>query len=270
MLDSQFNYDFKLSKNGAPFIKIEKIEEITERILKKYCPQVINEPQPLDIDVLVELDLGFNVEYAYLSHNQCYAGMMVFNDSDVIISLKDLTSNPKTGKFELEYLTERGNTILIDRTIDNESDRAFRRFTLGHEAGHGVLHHNVFYKNSDQISFFDNDANIDDHQSTYIACRTTDLKKTGNGWGMLETLEWQANTFSSCLLMNEKAVNKLVKQMGYYNKMLTYQESYNLAMKVSEVFDVSKSAALVRLKVLGYINNNYSLADLIILDDFIF
>ena len=140
-----YQYNFSKSSTGAPFITLDQIESLTEQILNKYCPSAIENFEAVDIEGLAEFDLGFNVEYAYLSHNGCYAGMMVFNDDQVIRTMKSLMPNVETGQWELEYLTDRANTILIDKQLDNPRDKGFRRFTLAHECGHFAAI-SIFYK----------------------------------------------------------------------------------------------------------------------------
>ena len=250
-----YQYNFNKSSTGAPFITLDQIESLTESILNKYCPSAIENFEAVDIEGLAEFDLGFNVEYAYLSHNGCYAGMMVFNDDQVIRTMKSLMPNVETGQWELEYLTDRANTILIDKQLDNPRDKGFRRFTLAHECGHGVIHPCVFYRDPNQLSFFN-----EEEKPASLACRTGDVnRKKTKRWGFMDTIEWQANTFASCLLMNKKAIRKYLYYLGYDKHIKDETYLFDFIMKVSEQFQVSKTAALVRLKVLGYAPNDFEL-----------
>lgn len=65
-----YQYNFSKSSTGAPFITLDQIEVLTENILNKYCPSAIENFEAVDIEGLAEFDLGFNVEYAYLSHDK--------------------------------------------------------------------------------------------------------------------------------------------------------------------------------------------------------
>lgn len=93
-----------------------------------------------------------------------------------------------------------------------------------------------------------------------LACRTGDVnKKKNKRWGFMDTIEWQANTFASCLLMNKKAIRKYLYYLGYDKHIKDETYLFDFIMKVSEQFQVSKTAALVRLKVLGYAPNDFEL-----------
>ena len=107
-----YQYNFNKSSTGAPFITLDQIESLTEQILNKYCPSAIENFEAVDIEGLAEFDLGFNVEYAYLSHNGCYAGMMVFNDDQVIRTMKEFD-------YGLEIYKD-GSIIFVD---SNNGDR---------------------------------------------------------------------------------------------------------------------------------------------------
>lgn len=256
-------YSFRKSKTGAPFINLEQIESLTDNILSKYCPASIDSYEAVNIEDLAEFDLGFNVEYAYLSNNGCYAGMMVFNNNQVIPTMKSLLPNASTGEWEIEYLTDRENTIFIDKQLDNPRDREFRRFTLAHECGHGIMHPCVFYRDPNQISFFE------ENVYSSLACRVSDFNKKNQNWGFMDTIEWQANTFASCLLMNKRAIRKFLADLGYERHLGEDTYLFDFIVKLSEQFMVSKSAALVRLKILGYAPNNFQITN-DLYNDFIF
>lgn len=259
-------YHCKRDKNGAPFIPQERIEKITDKILRKYCPDALKNLEPINLEDLVEFDLGFPIEYAYLSNNGCYSGRMVFNDSEVIPIMKNLYTNPKTREYELEYLMGRKDTVLIDKSLEWSNNHHYLRFTIAHEAGHGILHPCVYYKDENQVSFFQEDSDY-----FIAACRPMDLQPTRKkAWTAHDTIEWQANTFASSLLMNKTAVHSFIENLGYkkYLKDPFYQS--DLVEKVSEQFDVSKTAAMVRLKVLQYLPRDYEISDHLIFQEFEF
>jgi Zn-dependent peptidase ImmA (M78 family) len=87
-------------------------------------------------------------------------------------------------------------TILIDRTLDpkkNPSMSGRYRYSLGHEIGHWRLHRSYVSKDGNQTSLFEapSDPNV--------ICRSSQAK---------EPIEWQAEFFSSCLLMPRRRVHK--------------------------------------------------------------
>jgi len=83
---------------------------------------------------------------------------------------------------------ERGQ-VFIDESLDptNHPERIGRyNFTVGHETGHWQLHRPYLLKNTDQRALFAQE------QDPTVACRTSEAK---------DSTEWQADCFSSCLLM---------------------------------------------------------------------
>ncbi|MGD9880358.1 MAG: ImmA/IrrE family metallo-endopeptidase [Reyranella sp.] len=86
--------------------------------------------------------------------------------------------------------------ILIDRSLDpkhNPSTAGRYRFSVAHEIGHWRLHRSYVAKDANQASLFDGSA------EPTVICRSSQAK---------EPIEWQANFFSSCLLMPRHRVHK--------------------------------------------------------------
>ncbi len=86
--------------------------------------------------------------------------------------------------------------ILIDRSLDpkhNPSATGRYRFTVAHEIGHWRLHRSYVAKDPDQASLFIGPADPS------VICRSSERKKP---------IEWQADFFSSCLLMPRRWVHE--------------------------------------------------------------
>jgi len=85
--------------------------------------------------------------------------------------------------------------VIIDQSLDptNHPEMIGRyNFTVGHETGHLQLHRAYLEKNRDQQELFTVD------QSPTVVCRSSQAK---------ERIEWQADFFSSCLLMPKAIIN---------------------------------------------------------------
>lgn len=85
--------------------------------------------------------------------------------------------------------------VLIDRSLDpkdNPSMLGRYRYSVGHEIGHWRLHRSYVAKDADQISLFDTQS------EPTVICRSSQAK---------EPIEWQADFFSSCLLMPRRRVH---------------------------------------------------------------
>jgi len=85
--------------------------------------------------------------------------------------------------------------ILIDRSLDpeeNPSSLGRYRFSVAHEIGHWRLHRCYVAKDTNQTSLFD------EPPEPTVICRSSQAK---------EPIEWQADFFSSCLLMPRRRVH---------------------------------------------------------------
>ena len=86
-------------------------------------------------------------------------------------------------------------TILIDRSLDpkqNPSMAGRYRFSVAHEVGHWCLHRSFVARDANQASLFDCST------EPTVICRASQAN---------EPIEWQANFFSSCLLMPRRRVH---------------------------------------------------------------
>jgi hypothetical protein len=233
-------YASKLDSNGIPLLSKEQLERHGERILYAFSPAVLMSPQPTDLDGLIS-SMGFNLEYQYLSHNGVYLGLTVFDDTDMLP-----VYNPVLNR--AEFISVKKNTIIIEGTLaENPAYEHRERFTLGHEAAHGLLHAEYFQRKAEFAGYSDTSGGI------YAKPSFPDLsgvdvngrRLQGEAW-----LEWQANYLAAVLLMPKAAIKKLRNQIGPEMGGYWHIELIN---KMITVFNVSEQAARVRLASLGYL-----------------
>jgi len=164
-----------------------------------------------------------------------------------------------------EYISAKARTVIIDNRLLAENQRHRYRFTLGHEAGHDILHSAFFAYNPDQMNMFDTPT------PPMIQCRV-DAGKASNKnltqWDDHDWMEWQANRLSSAILMPKSAVMKIVSKFKGDPKMLS--GAIKLTRRISETFDMSDESALYRLKSLGVIPETKATAtpQIMLLEDF--
>ena len=220
--------------NGVPILSRQQIDHIGEKIVYDFCPEAMRTPQAIDIDLLVEEYLKMQVDYQYLSNNGIYLGMTVFFDSDRVPIYDE-----KIG--EADYIFVKGNTVLIDRGLLEESQIRRYRFTMGHEAAHSLLHRTYFSKLvEEQIAAREN--------VSLLPCRVSEEpqnKQQNEEWSDRDWLEWQADTLSSAILMPKSMVWEAV---GDLIEREPFPAPY--IHRVMDVFQVSQAAAFYRLKQL--------------------
>ncbi len=159
--------------------------------------------------------------------------------------------------------------VLIDQSLDpkkNPSMKGRYRFSVGHEIGHWRLHRSYVAKDANQASLFDAPS------EPTVICRFSQKK---------ERIEWQADFYSSCLLMPRRRVHD--EWMEYFGRTrplllsdlrpngqvvmraqtLIYEQGRNevgavdvalfenVAWPIARRFGVSPAAMRIRLEKLG-------------------
>lgn len=246
-----YNPSFRMKSNNVPVLSKEEIDNIAEKFLMDFNPEILVTPQPIDEDRFLTEYLGLEQDFQYLSHCGCYLGMLVFNDTN-----KVQVYDTYTGR--AEYISAKAGTVIIDNTLLEEGQEQRYRFTAIHEGGHWIFHRKKYYRDMAQISVFDF------FDMPNIQCRTVSVDpkfKPIHKWNDNDTMEWQANYFASALLMPKSMVFKICNDEEFIEhlKFMSWgnEKSYNelLIKKISKTFNVSKQAAEVRLNNLKIINS---------------
>ena len=145
--------------------------------------------------------------------------------------------------------------IIVSRALTEEGSRVAERrinTTLGHEAGHGLLHAHLFVLDSFPISLFENAAEV---TRTRILCRDdTDASERprrydGRWW------EFQANRMMGALLLPRPLVHTcleglLVREGTLGAASLPDGSRHAATALLSEVFDVNPAVAKIRIGTL--------------------
>ena len=234
---------FRTKANGVPVLSKTELNAMGEKFVRDFQPEVLRNPAPVDVDGFVEYYLGMTPDFQFLSHNGIYLGMTVFNDTDRV-TIYDPTTNTA------EYISAAARTVIIDSRLLEEDQKHRYRFTMGHEASHDILHSAFFSYDPEQFTMFDSS------YEPMIQCRIENVnapKTDPRYWSDKERMEWQANYLSSCILMPESAVRMVAGGFKQGTGMQATLVRSQMVAKVSSTFDVSISAATIRLKELGYI-----------------
>lgn len=210
-----------------PFLSKADIEQVVEKHLKKFNPNALTNPTPIDVEGMAERYFNLSIDYKRLTTEGSVLGMAVFNDSDRFFYFEEDMS--------IRVKSIKAGTIVLDDYATKTETRLL--FTLAHEIGHTLFH-------EDYILSLYNDKNY--------ACRSQDSDKLKSEiiWTEERTMEWQAEYFASALLMPRKAVIALKEEFS--------KESCNpylFVLSVEKTFKVSLKAALNRAKEIGLVPN---------------
>lgn len=234
----------KVDENGIPVLSANDLEKFGDALISDFCPEVISKPQAVDIKAFSELYMGFKQDFQYLSHSGFIMGMMVYDDTDFIP-----VYNPQ--KNEAEYIHADKDTVIIDSMLLEKNQEHRYRFTLAHEAaGHGVLHRSLFEKRNDNVVSLGSAHNwLQCTNKTVQAEKSAAGKKSSIDW-----MEWQANSLASAVLMPRLSVGNALKKIDTF-KFCDLEFACCAVSYITQVFNVSEQAALIRLQKLGYITS---------------
>lgn len=232
---------YQMSQNQLPILSRDQIDDIAESYLADFQPEALKEPMEVDVEGFLEIYLGITPDFQYLSHNMIYLGMAVFHDTNRIPVYDPLLNRA-------EYFSAKANTAIFDRRLVEEKNQEHRfRFTCGHESGHFV-YHSPYFKRVRHIQEL-----FGAKSDSFVQCYHTDLGdkskrrlKTDNDW-----LEWQANQFSSSLLMPKAAVLSILESNGTDNYGI-----WQTLFEMQNIFNVSYEAAKNRLRGWGLLNKS--------------
>ena len=250
----KLNYPMK--SNGMYILSERDFDDIATTVLTEYMPNVLEWPQPVNIDHLATECLPLDIRHEHISINGSILGMIAFSKME--IPGLDILYRPTT--FQLEE-----GTVLIDSSLSGRESRPRERFTKAHETGHWICHRSYHSADNRQYEFRKTGSN------RFVACRTDNIErykykrqKTDGDWE-----EWQADHFAAAILMPVQTFVPYAKQAirsagisrGYLVSGQNRWQANEAIEEVAERFIVSKRATQIRMQQLGLIvDDSYAVA----------
>ena len=194
---------------------------------------------PTPIDQFAKNYLGLRVSFARLSPDGSICGVTAYADTEYKITELGITRT----------LALKRNQVILDESFIRSGNVqrlcAKRRFTLAHECAHQIL----YQMESDDVK---------------QACRKKYAARTAYSLRDLKTREdwneWQANVLGAALLMPQKEIDLAMwffaggRKLKCYEGRFTYNDRLTLTRLCGQL-GVSKSAAVIRLRQLGYLED---------------
>ena len=228
--------DLPKLESGLPDLTNKEIELLADQMALEFCPDIVDNPQPLDVDLFIEF-LGFTLDYRYLSHCQCYLGVTVFR------KMKFPTFNIETFRPELTCVDE--NTIIIDvglyHQMESDGHEGRYRFTGAHECGHAIMHPDFYARQAESIQ---------SAERSLAAYHSGECESAIPVLSDSDLAEKQANHFASCLLMPRSSILNLLEATV---DPLCW-EDIDIIRLVKGTYNVSWPSAFYRLKQLGWLS----------------
>ncbi len=240
-----FHPNISYTQRGIPVISRKQMDEYAEKYLEDFCPECLKEPCAVDIDQFAMKYLGLNQDFQSLSKQGVYLGMILFHDSDRVEVYDEENDVAK-------YISEKANTIIIDNSLLEDGQEERYRFTMGHECGHGIFHRpGVSDPYDEYLRLFYGDSSVE-----MFRCNLDDrafVAKEKTQWTDQQWKEWQADAFSSSILMPKSMVIKAIDEIRSFTDPGNMRNEF--IRKISGVFKVSHKAAEIRLSWLGLIES---------------
>lgn len=195
--------------------------------------------QATPIDQFAKDYLGLDVSFIRLSFDGSICGLTAYTDTEYTIQEGGVTRT----------ISLKQNQVLLDSSfIQPGQVKALcgkRRFTLAHECAHQIL----FQLESSEVK-----CSCKKKYAERTAYSLRDLK-TREDWN-----EWQANVLGAAILMPQKEIDLAMwylaqsKPLKSYEGRFPYHDRLCLTL-LCQTLGVSKTAAVIRLRQLGYIED---------------
>lgn len=177
------------------------------------------------------------MSFARLSSDGSICGLTAYVDTEYIVEEMGIKRT----------IPLKRNQVLLDESFVKPGQVrqlcGKRRFTLAHECAHQIL----FQMESDEVK--------ETCEKKYAARTAYSLRdlKSREDWN-----EWQANVLGAAILMPQKEIDLAMwyfaggKALINYEGRFSYRDRLSLGM-ICQQLGVSKAAAIIRLRHLGYI-----------------
>ena len=236
------------SLSYVPYLTNAALDDYAEKIVYDFEPERLDTPGALDTDSFIEYYLNLTLYYYRICHNRRVQGMTAFN-AGVVEVIDELDKSP------FELAVDKG-VVIIEPLLLEKRNLHRLRFTMMHEGSHWLLHRKAFALENPF-----GPAGIYANQFLSAKEGRGDFLRNQKERNDIECLEYQADYLSSALLMPRPALRSAFEDFfSFYNEnprriireksLIDDVFAVQLPKYISEIFNVSKNSALIRLEKL--------------------
>lgn len=224
-----------MQNDNNPFMPfVEDFEVEAETFLRKYCKEVLDQPQATPIWDIAQKQMNLDiVDTESLSPNDSIQGAIAFTAG--IIEVYDWSSEEYIG-YEV-----MNPTVFLDSDILNHGRL---NNTLAHECYHWYKHRAYFrYQNTHNLG-----------SEFAFRCIVSDQRNHNNHWSDIEKMEWQASTIAPKILMPRCTVRMLLAEYlgNHQNRNIQLSALKAVVEQIADTYKVSRQSAAIRVSELGY------------------
>ena len=229
-----------LSHDDIEEIAAATISDFNDFFYKGGIPAMRTMPISTPIDQFASEYLKLQVSFTHLSSDGSFCGLTAYEDTEYTCEIDGVT----------RVIPLKRNQVLLDSSFIQPGQVkklcGKRRFTLAHECAHQIL----FQLESDEGKAA--------CRKQYSARRCYSLRdlKSREDWN-----EWQANVLGAAILMPKEEIDFAMwrfapgRKLKNYNGWFPYMDRTALKL-MCEVFGVSKTALIIRLRELGHLEDH--------------
>lgn len=239
-----YGMDIKTSYDGKPVLSGEQIELLAERFLSDVKPELLKEPQITPLEEIIEVSLGYDLDFKALSPDDSILGMTTFSEGYTRVFNKEENRE--------EIITILKPTVFADESLLDEKQNSRFRFTLAHEIGHGLIHPSYYLMQQKQ-------GRLENGMACAKRCKKSSIENKRQSMDKnIDWLEWQANAFASAILMPAPTLKMIVHdEVAKYKKCDQQDFTPDLfenwvCQVIGETFGASYTAVSFRLQKCGY------------------
>jgi len=247
----------------TPVMSNQEIDEFAEAVLADYNSELLKKPGKIDMEDFVEYYIKADVIFKdiyYEDPTKPIRALTILNDGKIKIFDRDNNC--------VSYTDVPARAVVIDNEVTEKGKEGIELFSGLHEAGHIILHWDVFvdkYGNPYEKN--------DDEFASVICCQRSTIENI-NFSGNRTLYDWQehqADYFAAAISMPNRTFRPFVTQILRENKIykgsiMLKPNTYSgiladelLPQYISDTYGVSKRAARIKLRKCGYV---YSINDI--------
>ena len=226
-----------LSDALVPCISADNLDNEAVKFLKKYYPEALQNPMPLDTKLLTQR-MGLKLIFQQLTGDFSVFGQIIFADTDTEVF------DTQTGEMVLRHF--EAGTVVVDPQTFHLRNLGSVHNTIVHECVHWDRHRKAF-----ELERLYN-ASATQIKCIVIGGVKSNINRNANDW-----MEWQANALTPRIQMPitpfKMKANEFIRKFRRYSnadELVDVMEPVIDAL--AEFFCVSRCAAKIRMVDAGY------------------
>ena len=221
----------KMSK----YLSRKELEDIADKVTRKYfhlLHATTGSLPPIDPILLAEEIVHLKVRFLPLCSDGSILGLTAFDSIDLNFNMSD-------GSTFTEHISN--GDVVIDSTLQESGVLGRCNFTIAHETGHQILY-NLFPADYGAVC----------NRKSHIMYRR---EKESHNW-----VEWQADSLAAFIMMPRILISESMYRFDLGDKVEMLNRvfrpaEYQRFCDMATYLGVSKQALSIRLKQLGYLDN---------------